>query len=768
MSNMCSFKLDFELTNNKIEEFVSFLNSVYAMQYTYDKSLQLTYGIVCDASQSMFYMICENDFKEILQNKLLLIDPLMQFDDIDDPLITYKNLDFKVDAFSMKMVYSDSNKKIKNQGAEKNFMSNLFSSMITKNNDKCIMEITFIPSEAKYINKNNGVIKKYTKTAVNSIFKGMAIILDETINTDLYKMFSNEDIKEKDSNKKENNKNLDEWAVNSKFYVNIKLISISESVNENKRILTNMASVFADLSSTNRLIPKKLCYMDIFKRKCNDESSFSSNEMAQFMHFPNKDIIMCNLSTGGLRKIYDKDIPRDGIVFGELNGTKIAFPGEVIDINSYKQNYKEYHSIVDNMCKPRLILGQQGTGKSEFLIRYILAQIKLGIGVIVVDPKNDTQQRLIESLPEEYMSKLIYINLGDTVYPPSFNIFKKRHNNDPTENSLIVSSFMSLMKKESRQWGYKMERMCKMTADAILLLEKATLNEFLLMLTEKEYRTHLIEVMRYKLDDPEVKGKSHIKKILSFWETQNEFDEKTFYREVEPVLNIIGPFVGDRLVSAIVSQYDSFDFRKAADQGKIVIINIPEGTLRDNTKLLSSMINKAIWLDIQSRNDVDISERYPVSLLIDEAHEIVDDEFVSILTKARAYRLGLTLVTQGLSNFRIRGMDDIKELINTNCKNKIVFRVGLSDARELQEEFFPLSSYDLNNCPDYKFYGKILLMGKVSSTFAGESLGLAIKIREYDNFIKEHRSGKFTIDEIEDQIDKRMTSIKTYFALKNA
>lgn len=98
-------------------------------------------------------------------------------------------------------------------------------------------------------------------------------------------------------------------------------------------------------------------------------------------------------------------------------------------------------------------------------------------------------------------------------------------------------------------------------------------------------------------------------------------------------------------------------------------------------------------------------------------------------------------------------------MILTNCKNKIAFRLGRQDASEFKEEFEPLGFSDLANCPDYHFYGKILLPdGNVSNLFFGEAPSMAIKLRNYDDFVKKHQSGKFTVDEIENELEERITA----------
>ena len=104
------FKLQFEQNHERIEEFVSFFNSVYAMQYTCENDLKITYGVYCDTSIMNFYIICEDESELLLKNKLSLIDPLMEFEYIDDPLTSYKD-EKKIDGFEMKAIENDKDKK---------------------------------------------------------------------------------------------------------------------------------------------------------------------------------------------------------------------------------------------------------------------------------------------------------------------------------------------------------------------------------------------------------------------------------------------------------------------------------------------------------------------------------------------------------------------------------------------------------------------------------------------------------------------------------
>lgn len=80
---------------------------------------------------------------------------------------------------------------------------------------------------------------------------------------------------------------------------------------------------------------------------------------------------------------------------------------------------------------------------------------------------------------------------------------------------------------------------------------------------------------------------------------------------------------------------------------------------------------------------------------------------------------------------------------------------------DFKEEFEPLGFSDLTNCPDYYFYGKILLpYGSVSDPFFGEAPPVVKKIRNYDDFIRKYQSGKFTVDEIENELEERIVAAR--------
>lgn len=741
-----------------------------------------TLGILNDNGTLKIYVSMDDTFENILQEKLKLIYQNIEFDEFNIDQIRSK-LTTNTSRFgTMKLKYK-SNKQIANVEPKPTFMSNLLNALYSKSNhDVNLLEIKLQPilvgSNTK--NKQSNEVKK---KILNGLIKSSIFVIES--------MFPSTDLTSKNTNNvktnvKENNVNVD--AIKFEYNVSINFATSSSDMNITQHDLTiklrNIASIFSELNNSNIFYYETVEQHYMFNANSYN-MKLSSDEVCQFVYLPDESMMSSILGAADTKILIEKSIPNSGIYIGDqMNNTAVCLPtpNDILTVNKYKDIYFKLSTItttdpnkvfediknsqiIDNLVKHRLIMGGQGSGKSEFVTTLAINGLKRGVPFILMDPKFDTQKRLIESIPDEYIDSIEFLDLGDLLYPPALNIFRKRKDNDPTENSLIVTSFISYMKKQfDRSWGYNIERTLQMTTDAILLDDTSTMSEFYFMLTEQTYRQAIIEVIKAKLSEPHVDNKSRLKQLLKYWsdyEARYEKNPISTNKEIEPIMNKIGSFIGNRFINAIVSQRESYDFKKAGDTGKSVIINIPEGIInQDNMALLSGFISKAIWADYQSRDDTEMAKRYPVQWLIDEAHTMIDSEIVGIMQKARSRRLGLNLITQTLASLDMRGTK-ISDIIMDNCKTKLIFKIGYVDARILCDEFAPLTTKDLSDCPDYHYYGRILLPnGTISKPFYAHAPMPAPVLRNYDNYKENHRSGKLTIGQIEDDIEDRLERFK--------
>ncbi|MDF2533987.1 MAG: hypothetical protein K0R18_144 [Bacillales bacterium] len=765
--------------DDKSSDMDSFWGSINGLQTKKEKPT-FSFEILSNNEGAAFYFSIPTKFKGIIGKRLNAVYPDIEVIDIkedkNDPVSSFRNLKEGEHTYSCELRLTEHQAfGLRTSGVHKTFLNNLLNTMNHYNEEEVsLIQIVMRPrteqSNARAAARSTS-IKRNSFKHRNPAFRSLMFVLEIIVNS---LMFVVDTLLTKGQLKKA----FDETAVtvttgSSKikekenkfkkpcFDVSIRIATKSKDLIVAEQTAISISNVFKELDDENKLRPIKININSIAEREMKKGKAFSSNEISQFAYLPGKNVSSSNVDKGGVKMPYDKNVPNKGIVFGyspQQGNRLVAFPMNVISKEKYDELYQEYEKMIDNICKPRLVLGMMGTGKSEWIVNYTLSLIEAGVAVILVDPKNDTQKRLIESMPENKLEKIDYLDLGDLLFPPGMNLLRRRNPGDPTEISLIVQSLISFFKKEfGRSWGFAMQQLIMMTGNAILLDEVATLYEFQLMLTNKEYRGNMIEKIDERLKDPTVGGRAMLKELHAFWKQFHSWPEKDQMARISSTMNKVGVFMSNRIVRAIVSQKGSYDFRKSGDAGRVTIVNIPDGELGDeNTRLLASFINKAVWLDFRSRANIPIEKRYPTVWLIEEAHMVMDEEFIPILTQSRGYRLGLTVLTQGLNNFESRGNGELKDILLTNCKNKIVFRVGPADARILAEEFAPLTAYDLMNCPDYHFYSKILLEGgKVSEAFFAHAPDMAPELRSYDKYKENHRSGKMTIDQIEDQLDTR-------------
>lgn len=762
---MKCYQMIFDENSIMNEEMKSLLNTLCGMQTDKLVDTSFTIGIVNDLGRLKFYCITNDNFHTVFKQKINTIYPSLEFEPFD---IQYFENKVKIDAkyCKMKLVYEEP-KKLQTQNQEKTFMNNLLNALYYKDNKYVnIIEMSFKPKPIyeipKQIFDNKTTIA--TKIISKGLLKGTSFLLDCIL-------YNND----KKPTKTEKLKIIkEEKEINFNYSVSIKIGVYGKGTSDSEHIvkLRSIAGVFSQLNYSNILTSQEISHNDMFNR--NDYNmQLNSNEISQFLYLPTKTIIDNIVGKYATKIVFDRNVPSEGIVIGVTMEDKliaIPAPSGIITLKNHSQMYLDNPNEIEDICKTRLIMGLPGTGKSEWIVNYCIQCLKKGIPFIVIDPKYDTQRRLIESLPDEWLKNVDFLDLGDLIYPTALNIFRRRKDNDATENGLITTGFISYMKKQfGKSWGFNIERMVQMTTDTILLDDISTMTEFYWMLKEQLYRETMIDVIKAKLDDPDVENKSRLRQLLAYW---TDFEERykknpmTSSKEVEPVMNKIGTFIGNRFINAIVSQRESYDFKNSGDTGRSVIINIPEGIVsRDNMALLSGFINKAIWTDYQSRDDMEIKDRYPVEWIIDEASTIIDDDFIGIMNKARSRRLGLNLAIQRFRDVDTGGTSMSGAIID-NCKSKIIFRIGHQDAMTLADEFTPLNAKDLSDCMNHHFYGRVLLPnGTVSKAFYANSLPMAKKLRNYDEYKDKHRSGKMKIGEIEDQIENRLDAIRVANAL---
>lgn len=360
--------------------------------------------------------------------------------------------------------------------------------------------------------------------------------------------------------------------------------------------------------------------------------------------------------------------------------------------------------------KHMYIIGKTGTGKSTFLENLLVQDIINGNGLAFIDPHGGSADKMLEFIPEHRIKDVIYLNPSDTDYPIAFNPLE---DTDPTARPLVVDGLMTVFKKIwPDAFSGRMEYILNNTMLALLEYPNPTLLSINRFLTDKDFRKRVIA----NVSDPTVKNA---------WDELSRWDDKRWSEATGALINKVGQFTTNPLIRNIVGQvHSTFDFRKAMDERKILIINLSKGRIGEqNQPLFGAMLITKIYLAAMSRADLDTATQLPkvppFYFYVDEFQNFANDSFANILSEARKYKLCLTVANQYVNQMA----ETIRDAVFGNMGTTAAFRVGPLDSPLLEKVFSPIfTANDLENLQFGQFYVTLQIDGMGSRPFSAQSL----------------------------------------------
>ena len=267
---------------------------------------------------------------------------------------------------------------------------------------------------------------------------------------------------------------------------------------------------------------------------------------------------------------------------------KIAYFG----LTDYRNRTTKF-GIKNSDCSRHVyVIGKTGMGKSTLLENMAAQDILNGEGMCFVDPHGSAIDALIEYIPENRVTDVVYFAPFDTDFPISFNVLE---NVDADQRHLIMAGLISSFKKIwPDSFSARMEYILSNTLLALLEFPGATLLGVNRMLAEKDYRDMVIK----NITDSSVKA---------FWiDEYNKWDPRYAREAGAAIQNKIGQFTSNPTVRNIIGQEKtSFNIREMMDNKKILLVNLSKGQVGEsNANLLGGMLITKLYLAAMSRADV--------------------------------------------------------------------------------------------------------------------------------------------------------------------
>lgn len=390
------------------------------------------------------------------------------------------------------------------------------------------------------------------------------------------------------------------------------------------------------------------------------------------------------------------------------------------------------------------IIGQTGAGKSGLLELFALSDIYHNQGYAIIDPHGDFAIENMKFIPEARLDDVVYFNPADVEHPIGFNPLEVTN---PAQKSTISSEVIGVLKRMfGDSWGPRLEYILRYTILALLDRPEPTMLDITRMLTDKKFRKETISYCNDVV-------------VRQFWNVEfASWSEKFQTEAIAPVLNKVGAFTANPIIRNIIGQtHSSFNIRQIMDEGKILVVNLSKGLIgEDNAGILGSFLVTKIQLAAMSRSDIlDIHDRRPFYLYVDEFQNFATDSFATILSEARKYGLNLTVANQYISQME----PTVRDAVFGNVGTMISFRVSPDDSPILAKQFEPqFEENDLTQMHNRNFIINMVINGEKAPAFSATTLNLPEAKRSHLSRIIEHSRELYSQSRqtVEDTINERI------------
>lgn len=512
---------------------------------------------------------------------------------------------------------------------------------------------------------------------------------------------------------------VEKKLANQAFACDIRLIGISQSDTTSTQLLSQIAAAFGTyaLSEGNSFKIKKIkpASLGKLKRTIIERSAKYSNqyqylnyaEIAAIYHLPGANL--GNIKGIAWGKTLRGEPPVNLPIAEDLSEeekkeinffAKTEYKNRIVSFGMKKGEDRRRHVY---------ILGKSGTGKSTLLANMAINDIRHGEGVALVDPHGDTAEHLLDYIPEDRINDVAY--LDPSVVGQSFHL-NPLYVKNPAYSELVASGIVSIFSKlYGNSWGPRLEYILRNTLLTLVGKPGATLLDVPRLLTNKPFREEYLAAVQ----DPV---------LHNFWHDEyDKYSEKFQSEAISPILNKVGQFITSPTIRDIISHPKStVDFEDLMNNGKIIILNLPQGKIgEDNAALLGAMFISQIQIAAMNRANTAESERKDFFLYVDEFQNFATTSFIKILSEARKYRLNLILANQYTAQLPI----EIQDAIFGNAGTLISFVVGAADANRLMNELGNFYTQDdLVGLSRYQIIVKISVNATISNPFSATTLPL--------------------------------------------
>lgn len=372
-----------------------------------------------------------------------------------------------------------------------------------------------------------------------------------------------------------------------------------------------------------------------------------------------------------------------------------------------------------------MVLGPTGVGKSTLMAQLAIHDMtKRECGLLVLDPKGDLVDVVLQHVPQRDRGRVVVVDAGDDGRPVGMNPLRMPGVSPDLAAEQLASLFHRIW---ASSWGPRTDDLMRASLRTIVTDPDGSLADLGPLLTDASFRHRLTAT----LTDPV---------LVSFWKSFEAFSDGERQQVIAPSLSRWRAIMGrPALRRAFGQPHPELDLAASLNAGGIVVVRLSAGVLgEDAVALYGAIVMTLVWNLIQGRASQPAAKRRDLMVFADEFSRYValPVPLEEMLSQARSFRVGIVLAAQHLAQMPT----DMRATVMRNTRSKITFQLGHDDAVTMAKEFGQnLTSEDLKQLDPFEIVGQLFAASRTQPACTMRTRPLPEQISDPHEIVEQSR-----------------------------
>ncbi len=333
--------------------------------------------------------------------------------------------------------------------------------------------------------------------------------------------------------------------------------------------------------------------------------------------------------------------------------------------------------------------GIAGSGKSTMFAAAALSDIERGYAGVVIDPKADLVETILERVKPEHADRVVVLDAGDGSRPvPGIDVL---HGGDPDARADVL---MRTLKSMFPDWGIRSETYGRLAIRTLSEVPGATLLDMGRLFADEPYRRAAVA----RLSDDFLKAS---------WQNYETLSPAAKVDVVQaPMARLMALLSRPHVRAVLASPDPKVDVARLFAERKFLLVSLAPGVLGEASALIGSAVMFAVWSAVEARVALRPEQRHLINIYVDELATLTNglpNSFDLIAERARGLGASLSVALQTLG----RIPEPTRSALLGNAATFITWRAPAEEATTIARQLPGLTPQDVQSLGRFEVAARV-------------------------------------------------------------